>query len=126
MGYTGQKNSPNSVLLKNNNLHVEIMIDPKSEIGKADKANISDVVMESAISTIVDNEDSVAAVDSQDKIKCYSNWLGIMKGNLQIKMKKNGKEFTRKLNEDRNYIDIKGKNFKLHGRALLLTRNVGI
>ena len=125
VGYTGQKNSPNSVLLKNNNLHVEIMIDPKSEIGKADKANISDVIMESAISTIVDNEDSVAAVDSQDKIKCYSNWLGIMKGNLQIKMKKNGKEFTRKLNEDRNYIDIKGKNFKLHGRALLLTRNVG-
>ena len=80
IGYTGKKDLPASILLLNNNLHVDIVIDPNTKIGKLDKANISDVILESAISTIVDNEDSVAAVDSTDKIKCYKNWLGLMKG----------------------------------------------
>ena len=124
-GYTGKKDLPASILLLNNNLHVDIVIDPNTKIGKLDKANISDVILESAISTIVDNEDSVAAVDSTDKIKCYKNWLGLMKGDLEIEMVKNGKKFIRKLNKDRNYISPEGKDIKLHGRALLLNRNVG-
>ena len=125
IGYTGKKDLPASILLLNNNLHVDIVIDPNTKIGKLDKANISDVILESAISTIVDNEDSVAAVDSTDKITCYKNWLGLMKGNLEIEMVKNGKKFIRKLNKDRNYISPEGKDIKLHGRALLLNRNVG-
>ncbi|MDC6482363.1 malate synthase G [Pelagibacteraceae bacterium] len=125
LGYSGTKNNPTSVLLKNNNLHVDIIIDPKSKIGSTDKANISDVIIESAVSTIVDNEDSVAAVDAEDKVKCYRNWLGIMKGNLQTEMVKNGKKFVRKLNPDRIYEDVNGGKIKLHGRALLLNRNVG-
>ena len=86
VGFNGKKTHPTSILLKNNNLHVDIIIDPTSEIGKYDKANISEVIIESAISTIVDNEDSVAAVDAEDKVKCYRNWLGLMKGNLQANM----------------------------------------
>ena len=125
VGYNGTKDDPDSILLKNNNLHVEVIIDAKSKIGSSDKASISDVVIESAISTIVDNEDSVAAVDAEDKVKCYRNWLGIMKGNLQTEMQKNGKKFIRKLNPDRTYEGINGKKIKLHGRALLLNRNVG-
>ena len=88
IGYNGTKEEPSSILLKNNNLHVDIIIDAKSKIGSTDKAKISDVIIESAISTIVDNEDSVAAVDAEDKVKCYRNWLGIMKGTLQTEMKK--------------------------------------
>jgi len=125
VGYNGSKDSPSSLLLKNNNLHVDIIIDAKSKIGSTDKAYISDVVIESAISTIIDNEDSVAAVDARDKVRCYRNWLGIMKGNLQAEMKKNGEKFIRKLNSDRTYEGINGKKLKLHGRALLLNRNVG-
>jgi malate synthase len=125
IGYNGTKEDPSSILLKNNNLHVEITIDAKSKIGSTDKAKISDVIIESAISTIVDNEDSVAAVDAEDKVKCYRNWLGIMKGNLQTEMEKNGKKFIRKLNPDRFYEGVNGQKIKLHGRALLLNRNVG-
>ena len=125
LGYNGSRDNPTSLLLKNNNLHVDIIIDAKSKIGSTDKANISDVVIESAVSTIVDNEDSVAAVDAEDKVKCYRNWLGIMKGDLQAEMEKNGKKFIRKLNPDRTYEGIDGKKLKLHGRALLLNRNVG-
>ena len=125
IGYKGTKEEPTSILLKNNNLHVDIIVDAKSKIGSADKAHISDVVIESAISTIVDNEDSVAAVDAEDKVKCYRNWLGIMKGTLQAEMEKNGKKFIRKLNLDRIYEGVNGKKIKLHGRALLLNRNVG-
>ncbi len=125
VGFQGDKNNLKSILLKNNNLHIDIVINPNSPIGKMDIANISDVIIESAISTIVDNEDSVAAVDGEDKIKCYRNWLGLMKGNLTAKMKKNGKEFVRKLKPNRNYISKDGKKLSLHGRALLLNRNVG-
>ena len=125
IGYSGTKDYPSSILLKNNNLHVDIIIDEKSKIGSTDKAKISDIVIESAISTIVDNEDSVAAVDAADKVKCYRNWLGIMKGTLQAEITKNGKKFMRKLNPDRIYEGINGQKIKLHGRALLLNRNVG-
>ena len=125
IGYNGTKEDPSSILLKNNNLHVDIIFDAKSKIGSTDKAKISDVIIESAISTIVDNEDSVAAVDAEDKVKCYRNWLGIMKGTLQTEMQKNGKKFIRKLNPDRIYKGVNGQKIKLHGRALLLNRNVG-
>jgi len=124
-GFSGEKNHPKSILLKNNNLHIDIIIDKNSKIGKTDKAGISDIIIESAISTIVDNEDSVAAVDSVDKVKCYKNWLGLMKGDLKTEVNKNGKTFTRKLNSDRNYMGPDGSKFTLHGRALLLNRNVG-
>ena len=125
VGFNGEKTKPHSILLKNNNLHIDIIIDPKNMIGKDDKANISDFIIESAISTIIDNEDSVAAVDSEDKVKCYRNWLGLMKGDLKTNMEKNGKTFVRKLNPDRNYIGKDGSKIQLHGRALLLNRNVG-
>ena len=125
VGYKGDKKNPSSILLKNNNLHIDIIIDPESMIGKDDKANISDFIVESAISTIIDNEDSVAAVDAEDKVNCYRNWLGLMKGNLEAKIKKNNKEFVRKLNPDREYTARDGSKLVLHGRALLLNRNVG-
>ena len=125
IGYNGDKNKPNSILIKNNNLHIDILIDSNHMIGKIDKAHISDVIIESAISTIIDNEDSVAAVDANDKVNCYRNWLGLMKGNLTANFTKNGKKFIRKLNPNRNYISKDGKKINLHGRALLLNRNVG-
>jgi malate synthase len=125
IGFSGEKNKPTSILIKNNNLHVDVLIDSNHMIGKSDKAFIADVVMESALSTIVDNEDSVAAVDGEDKVKCYRNWLGLMRGDLTANMEKNGKKFIRKLNPNRNYISKNGKKISLHGRALLLNRNVG-
>ena len=125
IGYNGNKANPNSILIKNNGLHIDIVIDASTEVGKIDKASISDVVVESALSTIVDNEDSVAAVDSIDKVKCYTNWLGLMKGNLTSNFTKNGKDVVRKLNPDRTYNSKDGGKINLHGRALLLNRNVG-
>ena len=125
IGFNGEAENLNSILLKNNNLHIDILIDPKSAVGKNDKAGISDIIIESAISTIVDNEDSVAAVDSKDKVKCYRNWLGLMKGDLKAEVQKNNKKFIRKLNPDRVYKSVDGSKITLHGRALLLNRNVG-
>ncbi len=125
VGFNGSEEDPNSILLKNNNLHIDLIIDSKTEVGKIDIASISDVVAESALSTIVDNEDSVAAVDAQDKVKCYRNWLGLMKGDLTTTFEKKGKKITRKLNPDRIYKSKDGGRLSLHGRALLLNRNVG-
>ena len=125
IGFNGNEDNPNSILIKNNNLHIDIIIDSKTNVGKIDNASISDVIMESALSTIVDNEDSVAAVDAEDKVKCYRNWLGLMKGDLTSKFEKNGKKIVRKLNPDRTYTSKEGEKIVLHGRALLLNRNVG-
>ena len=125
VGYNGRKNKPNSILIKNNNLHIDLIIDGNTAVGKIDKASISDVIVESALSTIVDNEDSVAAVDAEDKVKCYRNWLGLMKGDLTASFKKQGKQIIRKLNPNRTYTSKNGKKINLHGRALLLNRNVG-
>jgi len=125
IGYTGTKENFNSILLKNNHLHIEIQINANHPIGKSDKADICDIVSESAISTIMDLEDSVAAVDAEDKVKCYRNWLGIMMGTLEAKMKKNDKSFIRKLNPDKEYFDKEDKKKHLNGRSLLLIRNVG-
>ncbi len=125
VGYKGEKNKPTSILIKNNNIHIDIIIDPNHMIGKSDKASISDIILESALSTIIDNEDSVAAVDGEDKVKCYRNWLGLMKGDLSTNMVKNGKKFVRKLNPNRIYTSKEGNKLSLHGRALLLNRNVG-
>jgi len=125
VGHRGDSNKPEAIILKNNNLHFEIIINPKAFSAAHDIAGISDVIVESAISTICDNEDSVAAVDAEDKIVCYRNWLGLMKGDLKIQFEKNGKNLERKLNPDRSYISKDGKGLKLHGRSLLLIRNVG-
>ena len=125
IGYTGNKENLDTIILKNNNLHIEIKTDAYHPIGKLDKANICDIISESAISTIMDLEDSVAAVDADDKVKCYRNWLGIMMGTLETKMQKNGKSFVRKLNPDKEYFDKEDNKKYLHGRSLLLIRNVG-
>jgi malate synthase len=125
IGYRGEANKPSTLILKNNNLHIEIIIDPKAFSAVQDAAGISDIIVEAAVSTICDNEDSVAAVDAQDKVICYRNWLGLMKGNLKSKFEKNGKIYERKLNPDRKYVSKNGKTLKLHGRSLLLVRNVG-
>ena len=134
VGYTKKSNHLSSLLLINNNLHIDIKFDPNRTLGGLkdesagglqDKAAIYDVVLESAITTIMDHEDSVAAVDAEDKVLGYKNWLGLMKGDLQAKIKKSGKRFIRKLNPDREYISSSGNKIKLHARALMLNRNVG-
>ena len=125
IGFNGEKNKPSSILFKNNSLHIDVLIDSNNMIGKSDKASISDIILESALSTIIDNEDSVAAVDGEDKVKCYRNWLGLMKADLTANMNKNQKKFVRKLNSNRNYTSKNGEKISLHGRALLLNRNVG-
>ena len=131
VGYVKKSNNLSSLLLINNNLHIDIIFDPDGTLevnnpeGNQDKATIHDIFLESAISTICDHEDSVAAVDAEDKVLGYKNWLGLMKGNLNAEFKKKGRKYLRKLNLDRNYLSSNGKKFKLHGRALLLNRNVG-
>ena len=125
VGHRGDANKPSAIIIKNNNLHFEIIINPKAFSAAHDIAGISDVIAESAVSTICDNEDSVAAVDAEDKVACYRNWLGLMKGDLKVQFEKNGKKLERKLNPDRSYISKDGKGLKLHGRSLLLIRNVG-
>jgi len=131
LGYSKKSNKLDSLLFINNNLHIDITFDPDGILevfnpeGNQDKAAIHDVILESAITTIMDHEDSVAAVDAEDKVLGYRNWLGLMKGDLQAEMQKKGKKFIRQLNSDRKYISPNGNKIKLHGRALMLNRNVG-
>jgi len=125
IGHRGEANKPSAIILKNNNLHIEIIINPNAFSAQQDPAKISDIIVEAAVSTICDNEDSVAAVDADDKVICYRNWLGLMKSDLKSIFEKNGKTYERKLNPDRSYISKDGKGLKLHGRSLLLIRNVG-
>ncbi|WP_170381714.1 malate synthase G [Ruegeria atlantica] len=124
-GFGGAADKPDFVLLKNNGLHVQIMIDPSSNIGSSDPAGIADVRLESALSTIMDCEDSVACVDAADKVVAYGNWLGLMKGDLTEEVSKGGKTFTRKLAGDVEYTTADGEQATLKGRSLMLVRNVG-
>ena len=125
IGHRGEADNPSAIILRNNNLHIEILKNPRAFSAQQDHAGISDIILESAVSTICDNEDSVAAVDAEDKVLCYRNWLGLMKGDLISQFEKDGKTFERKLNPNRSYISKDGKGLKLHGRSLLLVRNVG-
>ena len=125
IGLRGEHTAPTSLLLENHGLGIELVIDPTSVVGAADRASVSDVILESAITSIIDFEDSVATVDGDDKVLAYHNWLGLMKGDLTENVTKNGRTFVRRLADDRTYLDPSGTEFTRRGRSLLLARNVG-
>ncbi|PYZ94959.1 malate synthase G [Salipaludibacillus keqinensis] len=125
VGYQGHKEKPEAVLLKNNGLHIEIQVDPDHPIGQTDKAGVKDVLMEAALTTIMDCEDSVAAVDAEDKVLVYRNWLALMRGDLSTTFMKGNRAIERTLNPDRVYSSVEGKEFTLSGRSLMFVRNVG-
>lgn len=124
IGYQGDYKNPSCILLKNNHLHIEILVNKDGNIGAGDNAGVDDIIIESALTTIQDCEDSVATVDAEDKVLAYKNWLGLMKGDLEDTFEKNGKSITRKLNPDRTYITSSGE-YRLPGRSVMLIRNVG-
>lgn len=125
VGYAGDKASPSSILLKHNGLYIDIQIDPESPIGGTDKAGVKDIVLEAAVTAIMDFEDSIAAVDATDKVLGYHNWLGLNQGSLVEEVEKNGKTFTRRQNDDRYFTARDGGELRLHGRSTMLCRNVG-
>lgn len=125
IGYQGELHAPTAILIKHHGLHVELQFDAKHPIGEVDPANIKDILVESALSTIMDCEDSVAAVDAEDKTLVYQNWLGLMQGTLTVAMEKNGKSIIRKMNTDREYHGLNNQTIVVKGRSLMFVRNVG-